>query len=419
MNLLVMSLAGSILIIYIWLLRAIFLHKLPKTAFFVLWEIAALRLLLPFSIPVPSIFSALTASYGEPSVPGTATTAQPDLSSIPVPNTSVNVISSDKMFSGLLWIWAIGTITFAIWFSFVYLRNMQTFRASLPDTTQYIQQWLVDHPCHRPLEVRISDHITSPLTYGIFRPVILLPKGMDVAADETLQVVLTHEYVHIRRFDGLAKLCFAAVLCLYWWNPLVWVLYILANRDMELSCDAAVIRTLGTSHRSSYALTLISLEEAQSKDLSFQNHFSKNAITERIEEIMKCKKSTFIAIMLAVILVLSSLLFWAGLPYSPRKAAEALEKSIHYADGTLSFQIPKRYKEAKDWNIHISGQQSFPDGMSMSVHHFEEINETHTWEKGKVYTIEIQNQGYEDLIMDIFLPGNVEKTIDLLSYVTE
>ena len=87
--------------------------------------------------------------------------------------------------------------------------------------------------------------ISSPLTYGILHPVILLPKKLDRNDQAALKYVLTHEYVHIRRFDAITKILFAAVLCIHWFNPLVWVMYVLANRDIELSCDAWVIRMMG------------------------------------------------------------------------------------------------------------------------------------------------------------------------------
>ena len=116
---------------------------------------------------------------------------------------------------------------------------------SIPDNTPYIQNWLAAHQISRPLAVRSSDLISSPLTYGILHPVILLPKKLDRNDQAALKYVLTHEYVHIRRFDAITKILFAAVLCIHWFNPLVWVMYVLANRDIELSCDAWVIRMMG------------------------------------------------------------------------------------------------------------------------------------------------------------------------------
>lgn len=128
-------------------------------------------------------------------------------------------------------------------------------------------------------------------------------KRANAAAMRKAFDVLTHEYVHIRRFDAITKILFAAVLCIHWFNPLVWVMYVLANRDIELSCDAWVIRMMGEKNRSSYALMLIKMEERRSGMSALYSHFGKNAISERIEAIMKFKKTSILACTLALALI--------------------------------------------------------------------------------------------------------------------
>lgn len=105
-----------------------------------------------------------------------------------------------------------------------------------------------------------------------------------------LSLCLEHEFVHIKRLDGLTKLILIAALCLHWFNPLVWVMVVLANRDLELSCDEAVVRLFGEQVKSAYARTLIHMEEIKSGCLPLCSNFSKNAIEERITAIMKIKK---------------------------------------------------------------------------------------------------------------------------------
>ncbi len=153
------------------------------------------------------------------------------------------------------------------------------------------------------MEIRQSDKIAVPLTYGILRPVILLPKTTDWTDEMRLRYILTHEFTHIRRFDTLTKLALAAAFCVHWFNPLVWAMYILANRDIELSCDETVIRTLGETIKSAYALTLIELEEKKSRLTPLVNNFSKNATEERIVSIMKIRKFSLPIIVVAVLLV--------------------------------------------------------------------------------------------------------------------
>ena len=117
---------------------------------------------------------------------------------------------------------------------------------------------------------------------ALLRPVILVPAALDWTEHKTLHYIFAHEYVHIRRFDAAVKLLLAGALCVHWFNPLAWVMYVLANRDLELSCDERVMDALGGREKASYALTLINMEEARSRCFSPYNHFSKLAIEERI-----------------------------------------------------------------------------------------------------------------------------------------
>lgn len=165
-----------------------------------------------------------------------------------------------------------------------------------------MRSWLEEHKILRPLSIRVSDRISSPLTYGIFRPVILMPKETDWSDTDILKYVLTHEYVHIRRYDTFFKLLLTLSLCVHWFNPLVWVMYIIANRDIELSCDEKVVRMLGCG-KSSYAMALIRMEEQKIGSQPFSSSFSKNALKERITAIMKFTKITPIAAAAAAFLV--------------------------------------------------------------------------------------------------------------------
>jgi beta-lactamase regulating signal transducer with metallopeptidase domain len=128
----------------------------------------------------------------------------------------------------------------ALFFLVTHLRCRKVYKTALPVDNEFMRQWLSEHPTKRRVQIRQSDKIATPLTYGVFRPVILLPKTTDWTDETRLRYILTHEFTHIRRFDTLTKLALAAAVCVHWFNPLVWVMYILANRDNELSCDETV-----------------------------------------------------------------------------------------------------------------------------------------------------------------------------------
>ena len=309
MSLFQMSVAGGVLILLIVVIRALAIHRLPKTTFLALWMIAALRLLLPFSIPLPfnihiglDVFSDVVQELPSGNIASTLPGDSPPSYDIgtAVPSPATEHISTFEI------LWLVGVLLLALYFFISYFRSMRKFRMSIPDNTPYIQNWLAAHQISRPLAVRSSDLISSPLTYGILRPVILLPKKLDRNDPVALKYVLTHEYVHIRRFDAITKILFAAVLCIHWFNPFVWVMYVLANRDIELSCDAWVIRMMGEKNRSSYALMLIKMEERRNGMSALCSHFGKNAISERIEAIMKFKKTSILACAFALVLVVGA-----------------------------------------------------------------------------------------------------------------
>ncbi|MBQ4347942.1 MAG: Ig-like domain-containing protein, partial [Firmicutes bacterium] len=117
--------------------------------------------------------------------------------------------------------------------------------------------------------------------------------------------ILTHEYIHIRRFDTLKRLIFGAVLCIHWFDPLVWVMFMFASRDIELACDEAATAELGDDKRAAYLHVLITLEETKTR-MAFPlvSHFGKHAVHERMSAVMKKKKYTlpvFIATMALVL----------------------------------------------------------------------------------------------------------------------
>ena len=146
----------------------------------------------------------------------------------------------------------------------------------------------------------VSDKTATPMACGILRPQIILPKSMDLTDTLRVRHILAHELVHIRRFDAVWKGLLIAALCIHWFNPVVWVMYVLANKDLELACDESVVRRLGESGRTAYAMTLIGMAERRVKYISVNGfNFSK----ERIKSIMKYRKYSFFAIAISVLLV--------------------------------------------------------------------------------------------------------------------
>ncbi len=322
MGLLHRSLTGALLVLVILLVRAVAVNRLPKAAFKALWAVAAARLLLPFSVAsrfsLYNIAAKLAGSgpgklWGDSGIGGSLIGA--GAGSEPV--DELHMAKPDGMFGGVSVtgaIYFLGVCALACCFLFSYLSCWRKFRVSIPVQHKAAEDWLEKRSCkkagvfalgrcRRKPEIRVSDRISSPLTYGILRPVILLPKRMDWEDERALGYILDHEYVHILHFDALDKVIFAVMLCVHWFNPLVWGMYFFANRDMELYCDEIVVRMGGESAKESYALALLRVEELRRTPFSLHSCFGSNAMEERIVAIMKMRKNSILGFAFAAVLV--------------------------------------------------------------------------------------------------------------------
>lgn len=299
-----MSLWASVVILATVVIRSLALHKIPKKTFLVLWGLALIRLLVPFQfnitlpvhvtdIPVVSQLQEIsqlnpvdiTATQNAPAMAVTA-----DVFSIPLP----------------VLLWLAVAICMSLYFITSHMRYRKAYKLAIPTDDENINKWLKANTLKwRTVKVKISADISAPLTYGLFHPVILIPKATDLGNQDQLQYILTHEVTHIRRFDTLWKWLMMIAVCIHWFNPLVWVMYVLANRDLEITCDEKVVRTFGENNKSSYALTLIELAAEQAKIMPLGSAFSKNSIEERTLSIMNTKKITTLGVIIAVVAVIT------------------------------------------------------------------------------------------------------------------
>ena len=302
MSLLQMSFTGGILILAVIVIRALAINMLPKKAFNALWWISVVRLMIPFSIPSAFSVYSLMGSHA----PGNGSQAIRVLpigasgQAASMPDSITNAVSTWTV------VWAAGVLVCAVFFSLAYWKCRKEFQTSIPVGNDFTENWLSVHQQGRRISIRQSGRFSAPLTYGVLHPVILMPTSTKWENTDSLAYVLAHEYVHIRRFDSIRKLVLIVVLCVHWFNPLVWVMYILANRDIELSCDEAVVRFFGENTKAAYARALISMEETRSGLTPLCNSFSKNAIEERITAIMKIKKTTVFSLVLAGFIVVGT-----------------------------------------------------------------------------------------------------------------
>ncbi len=421
MTLLEMSAAGAVLVGAVCLLRCAVSRKLPKGAFVALWWVAALRLLTPFA--PASRFSLYTLLESLRRVPAPAAApvapaAGTPVAILPIPVAVEPLPAAPQPFPVWTAVWLAGAAALGICFLWNYIRWRSRFREALPVSPNASAASCARVKVGQRVRVRVSDRISAPLTYGLLRPVVLLPKSMDLSDQEALDCVLAHEWVHIRRLDGLFKLVLAAAVCVHWFNPAAWVLFVLANRDMELRCDEGAIRTLGEDRRELYALTLIRLAECRSVPLC--GFSRKSGMEERIIAIMNFKKKSALAWAAALLAVVCVTTVFAtsamkssgkvNLPEpAPTAPAElsaeddmavlqALRDSVTFDNDVCSFTIPD---VEGAWNIWISARIVTADGMGMSVHYLEEESERGEWVPGKTYYFTETERQVDELTMQI------------------
>lgn len=319
-----MSIAGAVMIVVIILIRALAINRLPKATFIILWMVALARLLVQFSVPsVFSIYSLfdstttnVTAQYSAENIEsiavatGTAPEAVQQIQHQIIPSAIENSTF------GLTFVWMIGAVITLVCFGTAYVVCFRKLSKAKDVSHPAINQWMNRHSGGKSISVRSSADITSPLTYGIFRPVIVLPDNMDPDNAEQLEYVLSHELTHILRFDLLKKLAVILAVCLHWFNPLVWVMFIIFNRDIELACDETVIFRTGHSSRKAYAMALIDMEEKRSLPGTLYTCFNRNAIEERIVAIMKIKRPTLVRLVVSAAIVVAVCLGFATTAYA-------------------------------------------------------------------------------------------------------
>ena len=195
-------------------------------------------------------------------------------------------------------IWIVGMIAMAAWFTAVNL----SFRRKLRSGATNLE--VAD--CKTP--VKVSSHIASPCLFGLLRPTVYLtPKC--VGNDQTRHHVLTHELTHLRSGDHIWSWVRCICLCVYWFNPLVWVAASLSRRDCELACDETALKTLGDDQRIAYGKTLLDMVSSvpapgQLLETATAMHETKKQLKERMRCIVK-KPKAFLTAAIVLLLVLT------------------------------------------------------------------------------------------------------------------
>ena len=299
---------GSAMVLLVLVLRLLLKKYLPRGIFPTLWCAAAVRLLLPITIPTHlSVWNLLYTPVAVQSngVISDALMPFPSLAT----NSTAKPAADIAGISPMLLVWLVCAILFAAYFVIGYACMVRRFRGTRIAPQPSIDALLDRFRFSRDPRICVSSSRRAPLTFGVFRPTVLLPEDLPVG-DAQFQLVLAHELAHIRRKDCLRKLLLTVCLCLYWWNPLVWLMVWLANRDMELACDEAVLRALGPDCKKAYALTLLDMAQRNPKSAPLCSGFAKSSAEERIRAILSFKRiPAWVGICVSVLFVLTASVF--------------------------------------------------------------------------------------------------------------
>lgn len=282
-TLLRMSVSSVWVILAVIVLRLV-LWRAPKQVRVLMWSLPMVRLILPFS--VESRFSVT-----------------PDPAKLIPSSFAATVLPVTENLYVFALIWLTVMAAMLIYMPLSFLRLRLRVRASL---------FLRD-------SIYLCDQIDSPFVLGLIRPKIYVPSDMD---NKSLDYVIMHEQAHIRRHDTLWKPLAFLLVCLHWFNPLVWAAYVLFTRDIELACDERAIKALPFSERKEYSTVLLECSTNKYIFAACPFAFGEKPIKQRIKSVLNYKKPKLIYKAAAVVCCAAATLLFLTNPVTAKVARD-------------------------------------------------------------------------------------------------
>lgn len=286
-----MSISACWIVLAIILLRFV-LKKAPKWINCVLWGLAGLRLVLPFSFE--SVFSLIPSAETITKVPDSP---RPQINSgVSVIDNQINDYLQGNYFEGvtrpmgnfvdittlLAIVWIIGIVALLIYTLVSFLRLKRKIGTAVLLRDNIYQ----------------SEAVVSPFVLGVIKPKIYLPFNMN---GQDMNHVIAHEQAHIRRKDHFWKPLGFLILTLHWFDPMVWLGYILLCRDIELACDEKVVKDLNNEQRADYSEALLACSVNRRMIAACPLAFGEVGVKDRIKSVLNYKKPAFWIIVVAIV----------------------------------------------------------------------------------------------------------------------
>ena len=287
-----MSISASWLVLAVLVFRLVF-KKAPKWIHVLLWGIVAVRLLCPFSIesalsliPSAETISPEIMMSREPTihtgVPAINSVVNPIITETFAPEPVASANPLQILIPVLAMIWGIGVALLLAYTAISYWRLRRRVRMAVLLRDNIYQ----------------SEAVSSPFVLGIIKPKIYLPFQID---GQDLEHVVSHEQAHIRRRDHWWKPLGFLLLTIHWFNPMMWLAYVLLCRDIELACDEKVVKELDKDQRADYSQALLACSVNRRMIAACPLAFGEVGVKERVKSVMNYKKPAFWVIVISVI----------------------------------------------------------------------------------------------------------------------
>lgn len=386
-----MSISASWLVLAVLLLRLV-LKKAPKWVSVLLWGFVAVRLICPFSIEsmLSLIPSAETVSPEimmdwtpeiSTGIGSVDTVINPIITQTFAPNpaTSANPLQILIPVAGILWLVGIAVMLIYTAISYLLLRRKVATAVLLRNN------------------IYQSENVDSPFVLGIIKPKIYLPFQMD---GKNLEHVIAHEESHIRRKDHWWKPFGFVLLALHWFNPLMWLGYVLLCRDIELACDEKVIKEMDNESKADYTQALVACSVNRRSIAACPLAFGEVGVKERVKSVMNYKKPAFWIIVAAIVICGVVAVCFLTNPKNPPSGAlpdihshAYVVEEVIYEGGMYSFTV-------------VAGENSpiYAITEDMTLVSQKEVSEEGTWAQlGKLEATELSKENFDDLFKT---PGN-------------
>ena len=227
----------------------------------------------------------------------------------------------------------------------------------------------------RDIYIWVSNAVKAPFVAGFFSPVIYLPENLEAGQRE---LIMEHEKIHIRRLDHIIKPAAMLVCCVYWFNPFAWLAFYLMERDMESSCDEAVLRKIGYDRKKEYAGTLLSLAVRETWRPGHPIAFGESNVKSRIKHAVKIKKASVFTSAAGAIIAVASVFFLLANRTEAVEEVGEIHLSVENTEGINEILQMDEMQDAVPERVEEKGISGVPgtdsnDATEMADHQDVEI----------------------------------------------